>query len=108
MTVFLCGTTSGSEGAFMSTRRTFLTGAVAGAAMAAVPAAAQRRRAAGSAGELPASIAGLKSMRDQARPITNDERRQRLEKARRLMREQKLDAMFVSWGTSLLYYTGIK
>src|SRR5437588_443462 len=43
-----------------------------------------------------------------ARPITNDERRQRLEKARQLMRANSLDAILVSWGTSLLYYAGIR
>ena len=36
------------------------------------------------------------------------ERHQRLEQARRLMRAQSLDALFVSWGTSLLYYSGIR
>src|SRR5207248_1414705 len=88
----------------VTTRRTFLTGA---AAVAALPAVAQRARRAAPE-ELPPSIAALTSMRDKARPITNDERRQRLEKARQLMHAHSLDAIFVSWGTSLLYYAGIR
>ena len=44
---------------------------------------------------VPPSIAALKSMRAQARPITADERRARVEKARRLMTEQKIDALML-------------
>ena len=56
---------------------------------------------------LPASIAALTSMRDQARPITSDQRRARIEKARRLMAEQKIDALILSGSTSLVYFTNI-
>ena len=55
----------------------------------------------------PPSIAALKSMKDQVRPITNDERHQRIENARRLMTEQKIDALFLAGGTSLKYFTNV-
>ena len=57
---------------------------------------------------LPASVAALTSMRDQARPITSDQRRARIEKARRLMAEQKIDALILSGSTSLVYFTNIR
>src|SRR3954470_73519 len=56
---------------------------------------------------LPPSIAALTSMRDRARPITNDERRARVEKARRLMAQHKIDALMLTQGTSLVYFTNI-
>ena len=59
-------------------------------------------------GSLPSSIASLTSMRDQARPITADERRARIEKARRLMADQKIDALMLCSGTSLVYFTNIR
>src|SRR5207249_1317399 len=70
---------------------------------------AQRGRAAAqAAGPLPPSIAALTSMRDRAKPITADERKARLERARALMAEQKIDAIILAGGTSLLYFTGIR
>ena len=56
----------------------------------------------------PPSIAALKSMRSQARPITADERRGRVEKARKLMVDQKIDALMLCQGTSLVYFTSIR
>ena len=41
-------------------------------------------------------------------PITDDERRARMEKARRLMAENKIDAIFLEPGSSLFYYTGTR
>lgn len=58
--------------------------------------------------ELPPSIAALTSMRDQATPITVAEREGRVEKARRLMGENGLDAMMLTGGTSLLYFSGFR
>lgn len=57
---------------------------------------------------VPSAIASLTTMREQARPITSGERRARLEKARRLMAEQKLDAIVLCGGTSLVYFTNIR
>ena len=41
-------------------------------------------------------------------PITVAERQGRLEKARRLMREQGIDALMLTGGTSMVYFTGIQ
>ena len=60
------------------------------------------------AGSEPPSIAALLSMRDQAKPITAEERRGRIEKARRLMAERKIDALMLTGGTSLVYFSGIR
>ncbi|HWP71879.1 MAG TPA: Xaa-Pro peptidase family protein [Gemmatimonadaceae bacterium] len=58
--------------------------------------------------DLPPSIAALTSMKDQATPISVDERRGRIEKARRLMTEQKIDALMLTGGTSMVYFTGMQ
>src|ERR1700741_3586415 len=58
--------------------------------------------------ELPPSIAALKSMKDQARPISTEERQARQEKARALMEANDLDAILLMEGTSLNYFTGIR
>ena len=63
---------------------------------------------ASSAESLPPSIAALTSMKDQASPITVDERKARLDKARRLMAEQKIDALMLTGGTSMVYFTGME
>jgi Xaa-Pro dipeptidase len=57
---------------------------------------------------LPASITGLKSMKDQVRPIRPEERLARQEKARSLMEANGLDAILLMEGTSLNYFTGIR
>jgi Xaa-Pro dipeptidase len=56
---------------------------------------------------VPASIQTLKSMRDQARPITAEERRRRIERARELMAANKLDAILMIGGSSLVYFAGV-
>ena len=81
-------------------RRDFLLTPVLAGLSAPVVAAEQ--------GNLPAPIASLPSMRNQARPITAAERSGRLAKARRLMSEQKLDAMVLTGGTSLVYFSNIR
>ena len=87
----------------MFSRREFLYGA--GAAAALLHAS---KVDAGQQQELPPSIRALTSMRSQMRPITADERRGRVEKARRLMAEQKIDAVMLCQGTSLVYFTNIR
>jgi len=57
---------------------------------------------------LPPSFAKLKSMKDQAKPITREEFHQRQEKARGLMQANDLDAILLMEGTSLTYFTGIR
>jgi Xaa-Pro dipeptidase len=46
-------------------------------------------------------------MAGQVRPITNDERKARIEKARRLMTDQKFGAIILSGGTSSLYFANL-
>ena len=43
-----------------------------------------------------------------APPITDEERRARIEKARQLMRQNSIDAMVLEGGTSMFYYTGVR
>src|SRR5581483_4038359 len=90
----------------MISRRSFVAVTAAGAAGALVARtfAAEPQ----APGALPPSIAELKSMRDQAQPISKDERRERLERARRLMLENKLDAIMLTSGTSMQYFTGMR
>ena len=93
----------------MLSRRSFLslTGAAAGLSVTRL--SAQRGRGGSEpAGPLPPSIAALTSMRDRATPITIDERRARIDRARALMAEQKLDAIVLAGGTSLVYFTGMR
>jgi Xaa-Pro dipeptidase len=92
------------------TRRTFLQSGTAAAlstglfsASASASLAEQDKNPA-----LPSSIAGLKSMKDQARPIRPEERQARQEKARALMEANDLDAILLMEGTSLSYFTGIR
>jgi Xaa-Pro dipeptidase len=80
----------------LSRRRLMQLGAAATAALA-VPAQAE---------ETPA-IAKLKSMKDQAVPITPVERQSRQAKARQLMQQHQLDAILLMAGTSLRYFSGI-
>ena len=82
-------------------RRQFITrsalslGAIAGA------------RASGLLAATSADAAGLPSVFVAAVPITDEERRARIEKARRLMIDNGIDAMVLEGGTSMFYYTGV-
>ena len=58
-------------------------------------------------GKLPEPIAKLEPRRSEATPITTAERAQRLDRARQLMAENKLDAIMLTGGTSLIYFTNI-
>jgi Xaa-Pro dipeptidase len=57
---------------------------------------------------LPDSIRKLRRMTDGIVPISLDERRARIEKARRLMRENKIDAIYIEPGSSMFYFTGMR
>ena len=65
-----------------------------------------------TAAALPASAQlttpALKSRRAEAHPITASEREARTERARELMTANKLDAICLTGGTSLRYFTGIR
>lgn len=58
--------------------------------------------------DLPEAIQKLKPMTDGIKPITDDERRVRIEKAQKLMVENGLGAIYIEPGTSFFYYTGMK
>ena len=92
-------------------RRDFLrlSAAVAGATLlgnAAVaetlqPEAFQQR-------DLPEPIRKLRRMTDGIVPISLDERRARIETARRLMRKNRIDAIYLEPGATMFYYTGMR
>jgi Xaa-Pro dipeptidase len=73
----------------------------------AVTAAAGMVRAAGT-DEVPESIRRLKPMMGGIQPVTESEREARREKARRLMRENRIDAIVCGSGSSRFYFTGVR
>ncbi|MCU1260470.1 MAG: aminopeptidase family protein, partial [Bryobacterales bacterium] len=84
----------------MPTRRSFLLQAGF---------APQAARTISSARPSPDSPVGqLKSRRSEARPITPEERRGRVERAQQLMREQKLNSICIAGGTTLEYFAGVR
>lgn len=90
----------------MLTRRAFLeASSLALAGTAAAPAEAEALE---QGRALPPSIAALTPRRDGVEPISTDERRGRIEQARRLMAEQGLDALMLTGGTSLVYYANVR
>lgn len=93
----------------MITRRHLLGTSAAAAAGATAQAALPRSAAATTVAEdLPPSIAALTSLSHQASPITTEERRGRVEKAQRLMREQGIDAILMSGGTTMVYFANVR
>jgi len=90
-------------------RRLISSGALAAGSLAALGSAGPAQAAEGTAAprKLPPSIERLQSRRAEAVPISRDERRERQERARRLMSEHGLDAMLLADGTSLNYFTGV-
>jgi Xaa-Pro dipeptidase len=58
--------------------------------------------------ETPEAIRNLKPMTDGVVPITLEERKGRIEKARRLMREKHIDAIYLEPGSSMSYFTGMQ
>jgi len=57
--------------------------------------------------KLPASIQALKPVTKHVVPISDAERRQRMDKARELMGRHKMDAIYMDGGSTLDYYTGM-
>jgi len=79
----------------MRTRRAFLLSAgLTPVALAAVPS--------------DSPIAKLKSRRSEAQPITPAERRARIERAQKLMAENKINSICLAGGTSLEYFSGVR
>lgn len=83
-------------------KRDFLRGAaLAGAATIAAPTRADANECADPLGH-------LQSMTDDIAPISLDERLGRIAKARRLMAENDIDAMYLESGTALDYFLGVR
>lgn len=82
-------------------RRTFLKTTAAGALVPLVvsPALAQT--------SVPKNPK-VDEIRSRIKPITPEERQQRIDKAQKIMQEQNIDAVFFEGGTSLNYFTGIR
>ena len=91
----------------MTTRRNFLGFSATAAATAVLPGMSAGAMVPPDADDPPA-IAALKSMRDKATPITVAERLHRLEHARELMLRNELDAVMLTGGTSMDYFTGMR
>ena len=49
----------------------------------------------------------IREIRNRIKPVTDEERLERVENARRLMRDQSIDAVFFEGGASLNYFTGV-
>jgi Xaa-Pro dipeptidase len=81
---------AGLAGATLLTGDSFLTGA-----------AAQQR-------EVPDQIRKLSRMTEGVVPISADERRGRIEKAQRLMAQNKIGAIYLEPGSSMFYFTGMR
>ena len=58
--------------------------------------------------EIPAPIRKLQRMTEDVVPISLDERKARIEKAQRLMNEQKIGAIYLEPGSSMSYFTGMR
>src|SRR5205809_7770115 len=99
----------------MIDRRTFVTnsarvlGATAlGGGAISVATTAEAQRPASHEHDIPDVIRRLEPMTAGVVPITDEERLARIEKARRLMVENGIGAMFLEGGSSLFYYTGVR
>jgi Xaa-Pro dipeptidase len=88
------------EGESMKTNRRGFLKSSAAAGVGAV--------AASSTATAGAQAPALRPMTGGIVPITIDDRKARLEKARRLMAENRLDAILLEGGSSLFYFTGVR
>src|ERR1017187_5848495 len=92
----------------MISRRRFLEVGSVTAGLSAAPHALMSAVAEKNDSSLPPSLAQLKSRKDEATPITREERHERQQRARQLMTENALDAILLMEGTSLRYFTGVR
>jgi Xaa-Pro dipeptidase len=93
---------------FSRNRRTFLQGT--GLAAVGTLAITRSNAAQDSVSDLPPAFSSLRPLGSRARPITNEEFRERIAHAQQLMSDSaiKLDALFVAPGTSLYYFSAIR
>lgn len=102
----------------MTTRRTFIGGAaasIAGAAFVtgsssahALNVRADSEPAQQPPSNMPPAIRALAPMRGGVVPISADERRARIERAKDLMSKNNIDALLLMGGTSMDYFTGVR
>ena len=59
-------------------------------------------------GTQPEAIRQLRRMTDNVVPITLEERKGRIEKAQKLMRDNRVDAIYIESGSSMFYFTGVR
>jgi Xaa-Pro dipeptidase len=85
-------------------RRFLLTSAAAAAGAPTLTFAAQSHQPA----NISPAIAALTSRIGEATPISLTEREQRLERARTIMHQNNIDAIVITTGTSLTYFTGLR
>ena len=89
-------------------RRSFLRrSAAAGVGIGAAACTATAPGAQGAT-DVPEAIRALKPMTDGIVPITDAERAARVDKARRFMADNRIDAIVLEGGTSLYYFTGVR
>ncbi len=85
-----------------------LAGMVGGAAVGCAPAApAEGGDVPADSSQLPESVAALKPMTPEPVLITPAERESRVERARKFMRESRLDALLIEPGTTMSYFSGV-
>ncbi len=86
----------------MYNRRDFLLATAGVAGVSLIPSAVAEPS------DLPESIRSLSPALDDVVPISDDERLSRIEKARRLMKENKIDAIVMESGTSMRYFSDMR
>src|SRR5436190_19851681 len=95
-------------------RRSFVhTGTAAGIGLGAVACSApsetaQAQAPAPSNSSMHPALAALKSMTADVKPITQDERAARVQKAQQLMAANKISAIMLEGGSSMFYFTGVR
>jgi Xaa-Pro dipeptidase len=92
----------------MPTRRSFIKLSSLGAVAASARTLSAQPAPPAATGPLPPAIAALSSMKALAKPITVDERRTRVEKARGLMASSGMDGLLLAGGTSLVYFGNVR
>jgi Xaa-Pro dipeptidase len=90
-----------------TSRRRFVTASAAAALGAVSRGSFADQRASQPTGTAPQSIQGLKPYPGKAVPISQDERRQRIDKARRLMADHGMNAIVLEPGTSMNYFANV-
>jgi Xaa-Pro dipeptidase len=85
-------------------RRNFIKASIAGAAGSTLTAAGCQSTETVRSGP----FSELHMMTDGIVPISDEDRRARIEKAQRLMVQKKIEAIYLDSGTSMFYFTGIR